>query len=157
MAMAEIATGLTSLKAAYELTKAIKDISDATKIQSTIFELQRIILEAQSSAINAREAHAAQIDRIRELEQEIDRLKAWDAEKQNYELKAIGQGAFAYMLKPSMRCTEPAHWLCQNCYEKGKKSVLQYQSHLARSAIYKCPSCSTTVSVVGGQPPTWEG
>lgn len=135
----------------------MKDLSDAAKIQGTVIDLQRAILEAQSSAFEAQQAQAEQVGHIRALEEEMARLKAWGAEKENYELKAIGNGAFAYMLKPAMRGTEPPHWLCQHCYENGKKSVLQIQPGLpsGRKETIQCPRCGAKLAVMAGAGPRW--
>lgn len=153
-----IGGALSSLKMAYEITKAMKDLDDATKVQGIVFELQRVILEAQGSAIEARETHSMQVDRIRELEKEVADFKAWNAEKQNYDLKSIEGGAFAYMLKPDMRGSEPAHWLCQHCYENGKKMLLQAQGRTPdkQQTIYKCPSCKSTLNVHWSMHPEWK-
>lgn len=148
-----ISSALSGLKAAYEITKAIKDVDDATKVQSIVFDLQRVILEAQVSAIDAREAHSAQIDRVRELEAEVIALKALHAEKERYELKMIGNGTFAYMLKPQMRGTEPAHWLCQNCHEHGKKTIFQLTTNFYGSLTFGCAACKAEVHT--SEPPQW--
>ena len=74
-------------------------------------------MEAQASAIQAREAYSAQIDRIRELEAEVAGLKAQGTDKHRYELKNVAPGVFAYMLKPEARGGEAPHWLCQHCFD----------------------------------------
>lgn len=151
MPAAEFAAALTSLKLAFDMTKAMKDIRDATVFQGEVFKLQRVIMEAQDSAIRAREAHSAQIDRVRELEAEVAGLKARDADKHRYELKNIAPGALAYMLKPEARGGEAPHWFCQACYDQGKKSLLQ-KSPMSKP-IYACTACKTVVQAQGA--PTW--
>ena len=71
-------------------------LRDAEAFRTKSIELQSVILESLNKAIEARESYATQLDRVRALEAELARLKAWDAEKEQYELKAIGQGAVAY-------------------------------------------------------------
>lgn len=150
MPVAEIAMGITSLKAAFDLTKAMVDLRDAEAFRSRALELQGVIAEALGQVIEAREAHSVQIDRIRALETEVADLKAWGAEKQNYELKTIGYGSVAYMLKPEARGSSPPHWLCPNCYAKGKKSFLQAVGPIIqRKTVYKCAGCDSITSVDG--------
>jgi Zn finger protein HypA/HybF involved in hydrogenase expression len=153
MAALEIATGLTSLKTALDIAKALWTIDNAAERSSKILDLQRAIGEAQLSAINAREAHSAQIDRIRDLEQEIVRLKAWDGEKERYELKNVWHGAMVYALKPSMSGGEPAHWLCANCYTQGKKRFLQAIQHGVASTYWGCPECKSNIITSGAVAP----
>lgn len=149
---------LTSLKTAFDLSKAMMDVAGAVKIQGQIFELQREILSAQSSAMDAQTAQTALLRQIDGLEQEIVRLKDWSAEKQSYELKAVDAGAFAYMKKPGMEGGEDPHWLCANCFGNGQKAVMQYQKDLppiARTwlAKWQCGSCKSEFSVSTGRKP----
>ena len=125
MPVAEIAAGITSLRAALDITKAMIGLRDAEAFRAKSIELQGVVLEALEKSIEARETYAAQADRIRALEAEVADLKAWGAEKENYELKTVGYGTVAYMLKPQARGTEPPHWLCPNCYTQGQKGFLQ--------------------------------
>jgi len=42
---------------------------------------------------------------------------------------------------------EPAHWLCKNWYENGKKGILQAHSkaEVGRYHNHKCPGCAAMV------------
>jgi hypothetical protein len=124
MVVAEISAGVTSLRAALDITKAMVDLRDAEAFRSKSIELQGVVLQAFKKAIVAREAYSTQAERIRALDAEVADLKACDAEKQKYELKPNYAGAVTYMLKPGARGSEPPHWLCPNCYANGKKSFL---------------------------------
>jgi hypothetical protein len=148
MPVAEISAALTSLRAALDITKAMIGLRDAEAFRSKSIELQGLILESLDKAINSREAYSAQLDRIRALEAEVTSLKDWNADKQNYELKPIGGGAVAYMLKPDKRGSEPPHWLCPTCFAKSQKSFLNPTgaSIYSGSSIYKCITCGTQLS-----------
>jgi rubrerythrin len=94
------------------------------------------------------------LERIRKLEREVADFKAWESERQRYDLKDLGDGAFAQMLKPGMRGTEPPHWVCTNCYEHGHKATLQNVMVKGRGQVWRCPSCKNTIDPV--QPlPSW--
>jgi hypothetical protein len=121
MPVAEIAAAVTGIRSALDIAKAMVGLRDAETFRSKSIELQTVILESLDKAIEARESYAAQLDQIRALEAEVARLKEWNAEKQNYELKGIGSGSVAYMLKPETRGSEPPHWLCPTCFAQGKK------------------------------------
>ncbi|MCP3445814.1 hypothetical protein [Bradyrhizobium sp. CCGUVB14] len=95
-------------------------LRDAEAFRAKSIELQIFVLDAFEKAIEAREAHTVQADRIRALETEVADLKAWDTQKEEYELKPIGQGAVARILKPDARGTENPHWLFPDCFERGK-------------------------------------
>lgn len=140
--VAEVFAGLSAFKAMFDLAKGLKDINDATVRNAAVIELQEQILTAQNE-------QATLIDKVRDLEKEVAELKAWDAEKQNYELKEIGRGSFACVLKPEAQGAEPVHWLCTQCYDDGKRSILQRigMAGAGRIVPYKCNRCQSTLMV----------
>lgn len=115
--VAEVYAGLSAIKTAFDMAKGLKDIHDATLRNAAVIELQEKILAAQ-------EAQSTLVDRARDLEQEVARLKDWEAEKERYQLRELPPGVFVYELKDSMANREPRHSTCQACYQRGKKSIL---------------------------------
>jgi hypothetical protein len=136
----EALAGLSAIKTAFDIAKGLKDISDATARNAAVIELQEKILSAQA-------AQSALVDTVSQLEKEVARLKAWDAEKQRYELKEVGPGAFARVVKESMRGSEPVHWLCTTCYDRGKPTILQLSGSSSGYNHFKCFECQTQVNV----------
>lgn len=147
MVFSETIAGLGALKSAFDMAKGLKDIDDTVRRNSAVIELQEKILSAQA-------AQGELLDSVRSLEAEVASLKTWDAEKQRYELKTIGSGAVAYMLKADARGSEPPHWICPNCYAKGQKAFFQPTgAHIMRDSVYRCQGCAGNVTL-GGEP-TW--
>lgn len=142
--MTAIMGAFTSLKAAREFVQAAIDVRDGVMTQGEVFKLQSIIMDAQERVFSANEERATLIERVRELEKQITQFETWDAEKQKYELKQVHRGAFAYVLKPTPENTEPPHWICAACYQRGKKAILQdlTEKH-ARDHSWVCPDCKT--------------
>ena len=113
----EIYAGLTSVKAAFDIAKGLKDIHDATLRNTAVIELQEKILAAQVE-------QASLIERIRELENQVTDFETWETEKQKYKLYNLGWTAYAYMLKPEARSGEPPHHVCANCFNKRQISII---------------------------------
>lgn len=113
----EVIGGISALKSALDLTRALKDIDDRVKLNEARMELQEKILDAQ-------QAQSALQQKLDELESELRQLKAWDAEKKRYKLTEIKPGILAYTLKDGMENGEPAHSLCTSCYQTNAKSIL---------------------------------
>jgi hypothetical protein len=142
MPVAEIAAAIASFRASLDIAKAMIGLRDEETFRAKSIELQSAIADALEKSIAARESYAAQLDRVKALEMELASLKAWDAEKQKYELKKVGEGAVAFMLKPEARGTDPAHWLCPNCFANGQKSFLNPTGKSAgRGWTYRCSNC----------------
>jgi len=147
--VAEIYGGISAFKAMFDLAKTVKDINDTAIRQTASIELLEKIL-------TAREAQAAALERIRELEEEIAKFETWDTEKENYELQAIARGATAYMLKPDARGSKPPHWLCAQCFENRKRSILQLAADFSVHWVYHCQGCGSKICVPSLTSPSWQ-
>lgn len=135
------------LRQSNTIAKAMINLHDAEAFHSKSIELQSVVLDALEKAIAAREAQTEQSERIHALETEVARLKNWDAEKEDYELKKCGEGSVAYMLKPEKRGSEPPYLLCPNCFTKGQKSFLASTGkNEGRGSTYNCSACGATPS-----------
>jgi hypothetical protein len=135
MVAAEIVSGLSGLKAAFDLAKALKDIDDKARRNAAVIELQETIL-------NAQQAQAALIETISHLEKEVARFETWETEKKRYALKDYGSGTFAYELKESEAHGEPLHRVCPACYQSGKISILQNNGGtFSGRQMYYCFPC----------------
>lgn len=163
--IAELTMGLQSLNAMTELLKVLNATSTQTQINTVKLGLQEGLLDAQRALFAAQTAQAADAAHIRELEERIVKLNDWEFEKQRYELKAIDSRAFAYMFRSGMNTGEPSHWLCTNCFENGKRSVLQSRGASQRDGpngiqtIWGCNACKGEVSVFFRRTPAepWSG
>lgn len=144
--MAAIAVVSTSLKAAADITKAMVGLRDASMIQGKIIELQGVILSAQQGALTTQSDQFSLLERVRELEKQVADLEAWDSEKQRYELKEVGTGSLAYVVKENARGTEPVHQICAACYQHRRKSILQPKS-ISMTKLLFCPSCKTDIQI----------
>lgn len=150
--LSAIAAALSSLKAAKDISQAMVGLRDAAAFQEKRLELNSKILDAQEAAFAAHQERTALLERVSNLEKELADAKAWEAEKQRYELQSVYAGAFAYVLKPQAQGAEPAHWLCAACYDKGQKSVLQRGagSHGRGEWPYICPNCKSAIYTTQG-------
>jgi hypothetical protein len=157
--MTLIAGTISSLKSAFDISKLLVAVRDSTMLNEKVLELQRAILAAQSDALAAQSDQFALLERVRNLEKQLVDIKAWDSEKQRYELQAVYRDAFAYALKPDSGGSEPPHWLCNACYQNGKKSILSALSRVGRDEFWVCPTCSAKIRVEFGYSPseTWPG
>jgi hypothetical protein len=104
------------------------------------------IFDAREALNAAQTAQADALDRISQLEKEVARLKAWDGEKDRYELKQLYRGPFAFIFKQGKEEGEDPHALCTNCYERGFKSYLQMGGQtIVHDRTWSCPACKFSV------------
>ncbi len=134
-----------SLKTATDIAKGFLQLQSMAEVQGKVIDLQSAILAAQSSALAAQSEQSSMIQQVRELEEEITRVKAWEREKQRYKLVAILRGATAYALKESCKGTEPPHWICTKCYDDGRRTILQPQYDKTGLGLLVCPTCKSAL------------
>lgn len=140
-ALPTFATVAGSLKAAANTVKSMVELRDAVLFHAKANELQAQIADALADSVSAYEAQTTQLQRIRELEEKLATFESWDSEKKRYDLKELGHGALAYMLKPEARGTEPPHWICTNCYGSRRISIIQYLMRKGEGYRHSCPAC----------------
>lgn len=149
--LAEVTAGLGSLKAAFDITKGLNAANTQASVNEVRIELQQLIIDAQQALSAASDIQTANAQRMRQLEQEIVQLKDKSAELQRYELAKTGEeGGLAYRLKDERQSPELPHWICPNCYEDGKKSLMQHD-HLpqGRCEVLSCHPCGNEIVFSG--------
>jgi hypothetical protein len=129
--ISEAVSGLTALKTALDMAKALKDINDATLRNAAVIELQEKILSAQ-------EAQFALKRRVDELERQLSETQKRNNQLARYEFKNYGDGSFAYELKASEAYSEPSHRVCANCYQDGHISILQFSNQSEGQDWFNC-------------------
>lgn len=106
-----IRSAISSLQTAGQIAKGLLQLQSLADVQRKVIDLQEAILSAQSSALAANSDQFAMIQRVRELEEEITRIKAWEEQKKCYKLVYPWEDSMAtvYALKESCKATEAPH------------------------------------------------
>jgi DNA-directed RNA polymerase subunit RPC12/RpoP len=154
--MLVIQSAVSSLKTAGDIAKGFLQLKSIADVQGKVIELQSAILGAQTSALAAQSEQATMIQRVRDLEEEVRNVKAWEEAKQRYSLYEPTAGSFVYALKENSGSPEPSHWICTNCYENNKRSILQLKS-IGKVDQYVCPHCYSEVLAKGTAKDTGHG
>ena len=143
-----IGAAVTSLRAAGDIAKGLISLHTMVEVQTKALELNEKIIDAQHRIFEANAQQSTLVDRVRELEGEIARMKDWDAEKKRYKGASPAAGAFVYALQRSMSDGEPPHYLCANCFKQGKASPLgdvrkdpKFMAH-----YWVCPTCKASLT-----------
>jgi hypothetical protein len=129
----ELQTAIAAAGAALQVIKGAIAARDDAKAQAALFEVQDRLLAISTTSLDLSDRNAALQALLHEAEREKRELKGRLEERGSYVLHEIRPGAFCYASKPAHEGLEPAHYLCQLCYDKGIKSVLRFtlkKSHL---------------------------
>lgn len=149
-----LATGMTSLGLIKQALAAAIEIRDFNKAATEIAKLNDALLDTQNAVIAQNSTLFALQQEKFEAAEELRKLKEALAEKSRYSLFEIFPRMFAYRvnLPPAESragepiTSQPLHYLCQGCFDKGIKMVLQ-----ASGSGWICNGCKA-----GLYPPSGE-
>lgn len=116
------------------------------EVNAKALELQRALLSAYADAIGAKETQSALQDEIRSLKRQLSNNEDFVADMKRYKLHVAYSGATVYALKEEMSNGEPPHYLCTNCHEQKRKSILQIANNKEGWQIFVCPNCKATIT-----------
>lgn len=90
---------------------------------------------------NAQMANADLKLKLTALQDELRQAQAFKSDLDRYALWETPTGSVVYRLEKEKREAEPLHYLCPNCIEAKRKSILQGPRHYR-----DCPNCRTGFS-----------
>jgi transcriptional regulator with GAF, ATPase, and Fis domain len=141
MPIAEVSAIITSIKATIEIAKGLKSSYDAHTIAQAQSDILEQLLAIRMDTLTLQEKHSTLINEKDELAKKLVQLEQWEKTESEYELQEINRGKFVYSPKNSQQSKKPTHWLCTQCWDDRKKSVLQANYHTESEAQYICPRC----------------
>lgn len=144
----EIGAAIQGMKVLYEIVKANKGLIQYNELVSAVAEVNGKLIEAQTAALASQEKQTLLAERVRELEKKIIELENRESELQKYEPYAFPTGTRALALKPGMQDSEPVHYLCEPCANKGQISRMQPDGfHDGRGLFLRCPHCNLLIPI----------
>jgi competence protein ComGF len=143
--MQEIIGLITAVSHVTNITKSFVQAHNEAQRSSLQIELNGAMLELQGKLGALQVNYQALVESNDSLKKQLATFQRWEQERSRYQLVKRGAGTFIYGLKTDHANEEPAHWLCPNCFESGRKSILQWLS----AVFYKCPACDKQFQNVG--------
>lgn len=132
-------TGAAALKTGTEIAQNVQGIIAGKN--PDLLALKQQISDLYDELIVAKKAQMAQQEALVELQHNLKKSDAFQAQKSNYALTKTDLGGFVYTLKLDKAGGDPPHDLCVSCFDQEKKSVLQ---PVGRNKL-GCPSCKAEV------------
>lgn len=138
-----ITTAAAAIPVLKDLGGLLLNERDRQKAAAIHIEFTEKLIAAQAQLVEVLGAVIAQQRQVAVLEQRIGELEAERCEKQRYQLSRLGSDRefFAYRLRAATelleRVDEVPHFVCQPCFEVGKKVVLCGNG----DGYWWCPVC----------------
>lgn len=143
----DVTSALSTISAIGELTKLIISGKIDAEVEAKAAELNNAVLSLQGTLFSLQSQNQELLKEKDRLESELVKMANWDKEAQRYQLHELCSGVFVYALKEDPDNAEPPHYLCPNCYQEHRKSILQSQRPQVRGTSYLCtnPSCGAKI------------
>ena len=131
-----------------EIAKGLKLSYDAHTIIQAQSDILEQLLAIQFDTLTLQEKHLALINEKEELAKKLVQFEQWEKTESEYELREINRGKFVYSPKNFQQSGKQTHWLCTQCWNYRKKSILQMSYHSESDAQYICPQCKFSIQAV---------
>ena len=140
----DIATTLSAISSAKDFASLLINRKIDSAVTEKAIELQSGIIALQSGILAMQAENQTLTQENNLLKAELKKIEDWHIECERHQLVQITKGVFVYKLKDAS--TEPCSpWLCTNCFENQKKSILQWQGQNYGGTFYSCPNCSLKI------------
>jgi len=147
-------TIFTSAKVAYDIAKGISALKSEVERNQAVSKVLEVLLAVQQDAFSMQKDHHALLTEKNNLEAQLLAYDIWEKEKNNYALREIIPGIFVYIYKNETNSPTPVHWICPNCYNNRKASIIQLASKVLSGNFYICPNCNFKFHTVSNVPPS---
>jgi hypothetical protein len=141
---------MSPLNAAGQGIEKLIETRDLVKFGDELRKLYTDVLAAQRGAITAQANESALLQEIDKLKKRVAELEASERDKERYQLVALAPNVMAYALKESARGSETPHLVCANCFNAGKKSLLNQVTRGERIDVFLCNNCGERLSIHKG-------
>lgn len=137
----EITTALQSVKAAITIIKGISSLKSNIEVKEKSVELLDIIISIKSDMISLQSMYDELLQSKKDLEQKLLNINIWEETKVSYKLKKVADGVTVYVPKDLKENDDDFHWICANCFNEKKKSIIQLTNDDGYTKFYSCPKC----------------
>ena len=122
--IAAVAAFIGALKNLKDLTASLGD-KVPQQVHDQILEISERFSSIQVQLLAAQQQAIELTERCQKLQDELNRMNEWLAQKARYSLRKVGEKQYVYGLKPDRQEDEPEHWLCTSCFQAQRISILQ--------------------------------
>jgi hypothetical protein len=142
----ELLLASQSVQALGGLLKAANGLANYNEIVAKVSEVNSKLMQANAVALTSQEKQSSLVSQVHELESQIKALKDWKDEAEKYEVREVSTGVFAFLEIGFAGKLQSAQKLCANCFNQGRKSLLQQQHvEVGRQLSLLCHRCEASV------------
>ena len=144
----DVASALSTITALGELTKLIVSGKVDSEVKAKAAELNNSILSLQGTLFFLQSQNHELLESKHSLESKLVEISNWEKQASRYQLHELCSGVFVYTLKEDENNSEPSHYICPNCYQERRKSILTCTGEHHDGTHYLCmnPACKSKIT-----------
>jgi len=142
-----VSSGIAAMQGLVGISRTLLEVRDITKLAGIQFELNQRILDVQAAMFDLQAKFQAKSDAFEALKAHATQLESAARDRERYTLHEIRAGAFVYRRREDVQPTEPIHYLCQPCFDKGVKAILEAQDSGVYGELQICPVCDRKIAM----------
>lgn len=134
-----------AIKNAVGVAREMQSMVTDYQVKEKTTELLDKLLDVQQQQFGLSDLLNSSKEKIIQLEDEKKQYENWESESEYYELFQPMPGTIVYRIKPSDEPNHIAIYLCASCYQKRKKSIIQFSATptvAGRAVVMKCHDCN---------------
>lgn len=135
-----------SIKTTIDLAKTIKDFTADTDLKIKTRDLYDSMISLQNIIFSLQSENQSLLNSKYELEKKLMDFESWEKEKTKYKLIEISKGVVTYSFDTSQNPSIPSHYICKNCYNDKRASILDPIFIHSEGSRYICPKCKSEFS-----------
>jgi hypothetical protein len=143
---------LTSLRSLYDIAKDIRNSNDPDKLRVAAGQMFDLAIAAREQVAALQRERDEAVNELAALMAEVEKAKAFDAEKENYIRELTRTGTVVYREKDSAGPQGKSPYFCPNCFGDRKIAIMNPAKGANSRMAYvsfSCPKCSMTTEMEG--------
>lgn len=152
----EVSAALASLKAAFDILKGMNSLNIDVSVKQQTTELLSSLIAVQSGMLSLQTEYQKLLESNEDLRQQIVQSEQWEETESHYDLRKTTLGGIVRAPNAKHPRPDPLYWLCANCFENKKKSILQKSSWGDHDPLF-CPSCKIVIHLGIEERPLFRG
>lgn len=148
--LTETSAAITAFRQTFDLLKTISEARDQAIVDNSVSQLREKIIELQLLNSQLSELYHSERQRAIELAEKNSKIEMFATKAVNYMLHKTPAGSMVYRTKPTIEGEVGHHYLCAQCFENQKISILQPKPNFTTIANCNfictvCPTCSSEI------------
>ncbi|CAN5611712.1 hypothetical protein BH10ACI3_BH10ACI3_02420 [soil metagenome] len=139
----EITAIITGVKTLRDIGTSFQDIKTGDAVRERTAEMNTVIIDIQNAVMNIQSQNHILIDENIRLKTELANVKNWNEEKNLYMLHTIADNVWIYVEKAKFNSSEGMVGYCVNCFEDGRKAIIQKMHKTRQGTFFECSHCKS--------------